>query len=224
MFFPVRPKDPGLINQAVNLSRPGKAERDELRREQIVSAARLCVVRNGFHAASMAQIARQSGMSVGQIYRYFPSKEAIIHAIVQRIVNRRLEWLAAGGTEQDLPGILASRSFDDGLLDADDRVLLLEVTAEATRNPEVAEICRKADAQLHAQAVAALRQDHPGLSKEEATARVELLAVLYGGSVFRAVMEQHADPTRLAALYREVIERLIPGLSPRRAAQGDMSQ
>ncbi len=80
--------------------RPAKRVRDALRRDQIVAAARRCVVRNGFHAASMAQIARQAQLSVGQIYRSFPSKEAIIHAIVERIVNRRLEWLAGGGTQQ----------------------------------------------------------------------------------------------------------------------------
>jgi AcrR family transcriptional regulator len=191
--------------------RPAKPMRDELRRDEIVAAARLCVVRHGFHATSMAQIAKQAQMSVGQIYRYFPSKETIIHAIVERIVNRRLAWLAGGGTPSDLPMMLASRKFDDSPFDADDRALWLEVTAEATRNPAVAGIVRKADTLLHTQAVAALRQDHPHLSEQEATARVELMAVLYGGTAFREMMDQRADPAMLAALYRDVIERLLPG-------------
>jgi len=193
--------------------RPAKAIRDELRRDQIVAAARLCVVHHGFHATSMAQIAKQAQMSVGQIYRYFPSKDALIHAIVERIVNRRLDWLAVGGMQSDLPMALASRKFDDSPLDADDRALWLEVTAEATRNPAVADIVRKADSLLHSQAVAAVRQDHPQLSEQEATARVELIAVLYGGTVFREMLEQQAEPAMLAALYREVFERLLPGSS-----------
>lgn len=191
--------------------RPSKETRDALRRDQIVAAARQCVVRRGFHATSMAQIARQVGMSVGQIYRYFPSKEAIIHAIVEGIVSRRLEWLAAGGKPADIPMALAARKSDNHPFDADDRALLLEVTAEATRNPEVAETVRKADQRLHAEAVAALRKDHPHLSKKEATARVELLAVLHAGTALREMMAPRAEPALLADLYRDVIGRLLPG-------------
>jgi hypothetical protein len=77
----------------------------------------------------------------------------------------------------------------------------------------VADIVRKADSLLHSQAVAAVRQDHPQLSEQEATARVELIAVLYGGTVFREMLEQQAEPAMLAALYREVFERLLPGSS-----------
>lgn len=191
--------------------RPAKHIRDELRRGQIVAAARHCVVRHGFHMASMAQIAKQAQMSVGQLYRYFPSKETLIHAIVECIVNRRLAWLAGGGMHAELPAALALRKLDDSLADADDRALWLEVTAEATRNPAVAAIVRNADTLLHGQAVAALRQDHPHLGEQEARARVELMAVLYAGTLLREMMAQRADPAVLAALYRDVIEQLLPG-------------
>ena len=56
----------------------------EGRRQKIVDAASVCACRSGFHGSSMAEIAQQAGMSVGQIYRYFDSKEAIIAAIVAR--------------------------------------------------------------------------------------------------------------------------------------------
>ncbi len=50
------------------------------------------------------------------------------------------------------------------------------------------------------------------------------MAVLYGGTAFRAMMEQRAEPARLAALYSEVIERLMPGNGPRSAAPQRMSR
>ena len=70
-----------------------KELRDQTRRIGILDAASRCVVRHGFHGASMAEIAAEASLSVGQIYRYFPSKEAIVHALVERIVDNRLQWI-----------------------------------------------------------------------------------------------------------------------------------
>jgi len=189
-------------------ARPTKLQRDAIRRDEIVSAAKLCVVQHGFHAASMAQIATQAKMSVGQIYRYFPNKDAIVTAIVERIVAEKLAWIASTGGHHDLAKMLANRML--GAEDADDRALLLEVTAEATRNPHVAGIVRKADRKLHAQAVKTVRQDHPGLNDKQISARVEFMAVLYEGTAFRRVTDQLADARELASLYRKVIDLLLP--------------
>jgi AcrR family transcriptional regulator len=168
------------------------------------------MVRHGFHAASMAEIAQQAQMSVGQIYRYFPSKEAIIRTIVQRIVERRLAWIEDESSPADFPRRLASRALDQNEEDAHDRALLLDATAEATRNPAIAEIVRKADRQLHAQAVATVRRDHPDMSAKEATARVELVAVLSEGTAFRLVTDRVADAKILTGLYRDLLERILP--------------
>ena len=192
--------------------RPAKLVRDEIRRGEIVSAARACVVRHGFHAASMQQIAQEARMSVGQIYRYFPNKEAIVHAIVERIVSQRIAWIASTGRQTDLPQVLASRMFDASSSESEDRVLLLEVTAEAARSPTVAAMVRAADRRLHAQALATVRLDHPSLTEAEAAARVEFMAVLAEGTAFRRLTDQPAETEALAALYRQVIGQLLPGV------------
>ena len=191
--------------------RPIKELRDQLRRDQIVAAARACVVRHGFHAASMGQIAAEAQMSVGQIYRYFPSKEAIVHAIVERIVAHRLEWMINRQERVDFAAVFANRTVihksDD---EQSDRILLLEITAEATRNAAVAEIVREADRRIHTQAVALVRTDYPELSEEEAIARVEFIAVLSEGTAFRRVTQQRADPALLEALYRDALGKAFP--------------
>ncbi len=191
--------------------RATKAERDILRRRQIVEAAKSCVVRYGFHAASMAQIAQQAQMSVGQIYRYFDSKESIIHAIVENIVEKRLSFLASElHTEMDFPKTLSLRFLNKPSEDVDDDNLLLEVTAEAARNPIVAQIVQKADQQLYAQAVSRVRKHYPGLSEQQAMARVEFMAVLTEGTVFRRATLLQAEPTILESLYRDVFSQLFP--------------
>ena len=53
------------------------------RRKEILAAAKRCFSARGFHATGMAHIAKEFGMSAGHIYNYFPSKNAIIEAIVQ---------------------------------------------------------------------------------------------------------------------------------------------
>ncbi|MFS8036784.1 TetR/AcrR family transcriptional regulator [Xanthobacter sp. AM11] len=60
-------------------------------RERILSAAMACFARDGFHGASMQKICAEAGMSPGALYRYFPSKESLIAAIVEGERALRLE-------------------------------------------------------------------------------------------------------------------------------------
>src|SRR6201991_2298922 len=54
------------------------------RRAEILDAAERCFARAGFHQASMQEICAEAGMSPGNLYRYFPSKEALIAGISER--------------------------------------------------------------------------------------------------------------------------------------------
>jgi TetR/AcrR family transcriptional repressor of uid operon len=60
-----------------------RAERRDHQIQRILEAAQTCFVRSGFQGASMQQICAECGMSPGALYRYFPSKEAIVAAICE---------------------------------------------------------------------------------------------------------------------------------------------
>ena len=60
-----------------------RAERRDQQIQRILEAAKTCFVRSGFQGASMQQICAEAGMSPGALYRYFPSKEAIVEAICE---------------------------------------------------------------------------------------------------------------------------------------------
>ena len=60
-----------------------RAERRDQQTQRILDAAKACFVRSGFQGASMQQICAECGMSPGALYRYFPSKEAIVEAICE---------------------------------------------------------------------------------------------------------------------------------------------
>ena len=62
--------------------RPGKNEargriagQDPIKRQQIIDAARICFMRDGFEATSMNEITAEAGVSKGTIYVYFSDKE-----------------------------------------------------------------------------------------------------------------------------------------------------
>ena len=120
------------------------------RRELIVAAAERAFVRHGFHAATMQQVADEAGMSAGNLYRYFPSKEALVEGICARDQRERaaaFEILAGRG---DLLATLAAM-LREHVLDKprEKAAMMVEIRAEAARNPRIAAMTRAIDADVH---------------------------------------------------------------------------
>lgn len=59
-------------------------EQRELRREHILNAALMTIARQGIDSASIKEIATAAGVSVGNVYTYFESKDAIIRELLTR--------------------------------------------------------------------------------------------------------------------------------------------
>src|SRR3954447_15883797 len=70
--------------RGTSVMRRANAQLQSDRRAEILAAAQRCFVRAGFHGASMQDICAEAGMSPGNLYRYFPSKEALIAGIAER--------------------------------------------------------------------------------------------------------------------------------------------
>lgn len=94
--------------------------RHKQRQDEIINAARRCFRRCGFHAASMSQIASEAQLSVGQIYRYFANKDAIIEEMVRRIIDFRIAQMDIDARTDHFPEVLALRKSlnedDDALM------------------------------------------------------------------------------------------------------------
>ena len=52
------------------------------RRDDIVAAAKIVFARKGFHASTIADVAKQAGIAYGSIYWYFDSKDELFHALM----------------------------------------------------------------------------------------------------------------------------------------------
>jgi len=185
----------------------------EARRQQILDAACDCVRQAGFHGASMAEIAKAAGLSVGQIYRYFENKEAIIAAIVaQDLAEMREKFAEMESRPGDLVDALVEhlpeavgKCFDLGRA-----ALTLEVLAEASRNSKVAAILRAADEQERVYAQAMLdRGRRPEWTDAEFQARCEVVGLLFDGMIIRAVNHPDTDRESLTRVLRETVRQLL---------------
>ncbi|MGB9097212.1 TetR/AcrR family transcriptional regulator [Erwinia sp.] len=188
------------------MSTPNEARdaRHRQRQDEIIAAGRRCFRQSGFHAASMAQLAVEARLSVGQIYRYFTNKDAIIEEIVKRIIDTRLVFIEATTTALNLPQLLAWRHA----LDEDDEALMLEVAAESTRNPAVARMMVEADERMFSHACQNVKKNHPHLSEEHIRACVEVFAVLAEGTSYRRLTPQKASADRLYVVYQQLMDLL----------------
>ena len=185
----------------------------ESRRQQILDAACDRVRQSGFHGASMAEIAKAAGLSVGQIYRYFENKEAIIAAIVaQDLAEMREKFAELESQPGDLLEAMTSHMPEalDKCYDPRRAALVLEVLAEAARNPKVATIVRAADAQERGLAATMLeRSRKPEWSDAEFEARAEMIALLFDGLIMRSVNNPDADRQALAKVFRATLECIL---------------
>src|SRR5206468_10372086 len=67
---------------SIEAKRVSRQERRERTRAELVAAARTVFLRDGFHAASLDQIADEAGYTKGAVYSNFASKDALFVAVL----------------------------------------------------------------------------------------------------------------------------------------------
>jgi TetR/AcrR family transcriptional regulator, repressor for uid operon len=188
--------------------------KQQAKRQQIVDAAIICFAKRGFHATSTAEICAQAEMSPGNLFHYFPSKDAIIQAIAEldrQETNKALAqldevWNVVEGL-QTLAGQLLLAATDDAYA-----AISIEIAAEATRNPAVAALFAAIDQTTRTHLVALLQRGierghiDPGLDLTQTAAW--LIAVLEGG-VGRAVLDPDFDLANSQATLSAMIARWL---------------
>ena len=115
-------------------------------RDRIVTAAVRVFSDKGFHSSTIADVCREAGLSVGAIYTYFPSKEALFRQSCDQIAARGLEELAerlVGATSTAERMAIAVDLYIetiDEYAGAPGQISLVQAWAEADREPGVREM------------------------------------------------------------------------------------
>ena len=82
----------------------------DLTRQTLLDAAFFEIHRNGFQAASLAQILADTGLTKGALYHHFPDKKALGLAVVEEVIQPALAALMfapLAGTRQPLAAMQA---------------------------------------------------------------------------------------------------------------------
>lgn len=76
------------------MARTVDPRRHQQRRLHLIDAALTCFARDGYHGATTTAICRQAGVSSGTFFHYFPTKAAVLLAILALGTGETRAWFA----------------------------------------------------------------------------------------------------------------------------------
>ena len=123
---------------------PKRRRRKEARPAEIVEAARLCFVDNGFAATRIEDVAARAGVAKGTVYLYFPNKEALFEAVARAnvvpVIEQVIRAIEADRTTPAMDQLLMiARVMYRDMVGTDRKRLLHMIIAEGPRFPWLTE-------------------------------------------------------------------------------------
>jgi TetR/AcrR family transcriptional regulator, repressor for uid operon len=207
----------GHASQPGHLASVRRVGTDE-RAAHILAAAERCFARTGFHRTTMNDIAREAGMSAGNLYRYFVSKDEVV---AQLCAKDRADIGQGFMAIIDAPDpFVAFEALGRHHLVNEPReraIVTVEIWAEAARNPRVAEMTRAFDADIRARLTGFLEGlATRGLAKPgvDYAALIQMVMVLVDGVISNRARCPNFDPApfieRMSAMVRLGVSGGLP--------------
>jgi AcrR family transcriptional regulator len=161
----------------------------------------------------MHQICAEAGMSPGNLYRYFPSKEAIIAGIAERDRAEVAQDFARADLSQGLFAVLEGMAHYHFTVRPIEQVkLCTEVMAEARRHPDIARISAAFDADVRKWLTdlfkaAAERGD---IAKDaDIESAVDMLIVIADGVWWRRALDPHFKAEALVPVFMDITRHML---------------
>jgi AcrR family transcriptional regulator len=80
---------------ATNPRKNASQERSRATVDALLAATARVLVRDGYDHASTNKIAIAAGVSIGSLYQYFPSKEALVAAVIEQHIGEMMDVMRA---------------------------------------------------------------------------------------------------------------------------------
>jgi AcrR family transcriptional regulator len=179
---------------------------------EILASIRQAFAEKGFDGASMQDLARAAGMSVGNFYRYFPSKAAIVQAMcsydLAEIQGEFAEIQSSATPMAALRERILMHFGEEGMKDGQ---LWAEITAAAIRKPEIGAASLQMEATISS-LLSAIFARVTHRSEAEAQQRYQgqcqLLVMLVKAMAMRTALNGPANPA-LEAQVVAVIDGIL---------------
>lgn len=159
------------------------------RRNRILDAAERCFARTGFHKATMQDVAAECGMSPGNLYRYFASKDDVVAGMAERDRERFMHDVERLKTAPDPRATFEALARQHLVEEPREKALLMmELWAEGARNPRIGTICSGMDDIVHGIMSAFVehwRQVDGVAGAPMAATDVATLMILLGDGIYR---------------------------------------
>lgn len=116
------------------------SEKLQARRLMIVGAAVHCFVEKGYHQSGVRDIAAKAGVSLGNLYNHFKSKDEILYEITEIEAAELAEFQEALLATTDPLASLETfvRAYLDYSARPENSLMALEILSVAVRNPPIA--------------------------------------------------------------------------------------
>ena len=75
----------------------------EIRRQDILGAARAVLIEKGYHRVLLDDVARRAGIAKGTLYLYFRDKEDLFARVLEDVLNRLEERIEAAEERPEIP-------------------------------------------------------------------------------------------------------------------------
>jgi TetR/AcrR family transcriptional repressor of uid operon len=183
------------------------------RKAAILDAAERCFVRSGFHGASMSDICAEAGMSPGNLYRYFPSKEAMIEGLCERDFEEVGQQFAELANAPDIWEAFRALAHVHMVEEPREHCAMwIESMSEVARNPQIASLRIRIDGFIHDKLLGALQlakargQTAPHADLERA---VQFLITFADGLMLRRARDPDFDPVLAMSIMFDVLGNML---------------
>jgi AcrR family transcriptional regulator len=192
------------------------------RRRELADAACRVIARNGLGGTTLADVAEESGWSIGSIRYYFPNKDELVAAALWRVGERVDDRIRRQTADGMTVGDLRAAAVELLPLDADRRemaLVQLAFLAQAAVGPALADAAEGAAQRLQEPlaariAYAAQAGELPAdLDAEHEAARLRLL--LDGLRLQLVTTPQHTSATWALAVLDDHLTALAAGFATR---------
>lgn len=190
-------------------------EHEQHQREKILQAATACFCRRGFHRTTIQDICEEAGLSKGGLYTYFQSKEEILAVVVEHSFMEGLQQAEAAAQNGEsapdkldrVAAAVIERQLSSQPHAAQSPQLLLEIWAEASKNPQMNALCAGAYERWRGFLSDLLRQ---GMASGQIKADVDadalaaiLVAIFDGLSLQEGITRARVDWWRVTSTLRQ---------------------
>lgn len=192
----------------------------DVRSAEILDNIKGIFASKGFDGASMQDLARGARMSAGNFYRYFPSKNAIVEALIEREIALVREIFAvvlgAPDPRRAFATIVRERVAS---CDACEGPIWAEIEASAARKPEIAALIEKMEREVRQNLLVLFSRIAP-ISVAEAERRFSaqahfILLIVQALAMRAATFDPRAAllEQQLVDLVIETIDRILDAVS-----------